>query len=158
MKHYDGKRGSFDYDDSQFKLNRQGYLIYVGKETDGAKIQIPQGITDISGMFKGSKLTTPPVIPTSVDNMTSTFENCAELHSTPDLSKLDLLTEMNSAFAGCIALKESSPIPGGVAGMLYAFKDCKSLKELPALPSTVSDYKDLIFEGCPEQKRQQAIR
>ncbi len=67
MQHYEGEFGIFDYDDTEFKvvsgdealdyvcedIGKDSILYYIGKETDGSKIKIPEGIKDCSGMFYG---------------------------------------------------------------------------------------------------------
>lgn len=98
IRRYNGPIGSFSYDTSQFAMQK-GHLIYHGKETDGSKIKIPQGVKDISNTFAGSKLVTPPVIPETV-------------------------VSMNGAFMGCTSLEKAPAIPNSVITMIDAFKDC----------------------------------
>ena len=68
-KKYDGVIGKFEYDPKECRLagtEMLANLFYVGKETDGSKIKIPEGIIDCSRMFEFSSITTPPVIPEGV--------------------------------------------------------------------------------------------
>jgi len=67
-EHYNGKLGSFDYDMSQFRIFKgksEEFLGYIGKETDGSKIQIPEGISNCHRMFWARPLTTMPQFPES---------------------------------------------------------------------------------------------
>ena len=69
MKKYDGAIGTFTYDPEQFKIyggKNFAYLRYIGKETDGTKITIPEGITNCSRMFESSDIEIPPIIPDGV--------------------------------------------------------------------------------------------
>jgi hypothetical protein len=78
MARYSGPLGTFTFDRTQFELRKQPIpatddapatetiiLKYVGAETDGRKISIPKGCTDISMMFAGTDLTTAPGSPTA---------------------------------------------------------------------------------------------
>lgn len=92
IQHCDDVIGVFDYDDTEFELNIVPFdgiipgrtiLHYIGKETDGSKIKIPEGITSIARMFVGSNLKTPPLIPNSVTNMYGAFARCESLEEAP---------------------------------------------------------------------------
>ena len=77
MKKYDGAIGKFEYDPKQFKLagtKMFANLFYIGHETDGSRIQIPEGITDCSRMFEYTQIETPPVIPEGVKICDRMFE------------------------------------------------------------------------------------
>ena len=63
LKYYKGPLGNFEYDDVEFRVFTYGVIKYIGKETDGTKIKIPEGILDCSYMFETCNLITPPVIP-----------------------------------------------------------------------------------------------
>lgn len=105
MKKYDGAIGKFEYDPKQFQIlgdKQHAILRYVGKETRGENIQIPEGITDCTRMFEGSDIETPPVIPESVKVCDRMF----------DLSKI----------------KEPPVFPAGVTSKTDATKNCWYMK------------------------------
>ena len=77
MVHYQGRIGDFWYDPNEFRfVENQTHMgglrerfAYIGNETDGRNINIPDGILDCIGMFeKNQQLETPPRIPSSVKN------------------------------------------------------------------------------------------
>ena len=57
IQHYKGKLGEFDYDDKEFKLeiDDEECLHYIGTETDGSKIKIPDGATRLIKIYKNQK-------------------------------------------------------------------------------------------------------
>ena len=69
ITHYVGELGEFNYNDREFDFDKEGYLRYIGEETDGREIKIPDGIKNCYGMFAWNEtLEYPPVIPDSVEN------------------------------------------------------------------------------------------
>ncbi len=99
LKFYDGPAGQFNYDDTQFTVSSEnGLLRYIGSETRGENINIPQGIKNISGMFENSILVTPPVIPNGVENMVRTFAGCRQLQHYPNMP--GTVVSAYEAFAG----------------------------------------------------------
>ena len=70
IKKYNGILGSFEYEDTEFKIiekDEEICLHYIGKEPDGDKIKIPEGIVDCNHMFFDcSILKKAPIIPESV--------------------------------------------------------------------------------------------
>ena len=104
MKHYEGVLGSFDYDAAQFKVTREPrsnseYLKYIGKENDGSKIVIPNGVVDAYRMFDGSSINSMPEIPASVKYGAKMFRKCT------NLNKVDTFPEnivnWKDMFEGC---------------------------------------------------------
>ena len=86
--HYEGELGIFDYDDDQFEINEREYLRYIGKETDGSKIHIPEGITNCGEMFFDYRcLQKPPVIPDGVKDCRRMFAECKNLKEAPVIPK-----------------------------------------------------------------------
>ena len=85
MKHYEGVLGNFDYDAAQFKVTREPrsnseYLKYIGKENDGSRIVIPNGVVDAYRMFDGSSINSMPEIPASVKYGAKMFRKCTNLN------------------------------------------------------------------------------
>lgn len=104
MKHYEGVLGNFDYDVAQFKVTRESrsnseYLKYIGKENDGSRIVIPNGVVDAYRMFDGSSINSMPEIPASVKYGAKMFRKCT------NLNKVDTFPEnivnWKDMFEGC---------------------------------------------------------
>ena len=78
-----GKRQTFLYDASEFEVvevQRESgdttpykTLKYVGGETDGSKIKIPNGVKTCDFMFDGINLNDAPIIPNSVEDTEGMF-------------------------------------------------------------------------------------
>ena len=188
MKHYEGKLGVFDYDDDEFELGRirqdaagvhanipevvsfgkEEFLLYKGKETDGSKVHIPEGIIDCNHMFlyghletapdipNGVKycdfmfedcksLKTAPDIPGSVNNCTCMFEGCTSLEVAPELS--DNIEDCRGMFARCESLKTASKIPDNIKDCTCMFEGCTSLETAPKIPGSVENCV-YMFYGC----------
>ena len=182
-KHYEGVLGSFDYDDRQFELRQavnpsQGdsdrgdfmFLAYIGKETEGKNILIPQGLENTAFMFAGTQIQSAPVIPDGVKRADCMFMDCHQLKE----AKLDLPSSLESTaymfancehlekgprvipgtvknadymFGSCASLQHTPQIRPGVQSMDAAFMDCKTLTDAPKLPKTVRTAKDATL-GC----------
>ncbi len=131
IQHYSGALGEFDYDTRQyaFKHNKYGYnLVYIGNETDGSKIKIPDGITSCNHMFEGTDIEIAPKIPESARKSEHMFSDCNNMHT-------------------------ATAIPGNLNNMSYMFSNCKSLKEPPMINSSIKNTYDntkheSMFEGC----------
>lgn len=75
--------GCFMYDPNEFIPLSDG-VRYIGNETDGSKIKIPDGVVDMYYTFAyNESLVTPPVIPEGVENCTGMFKNCSSLKQPP---------------------------------------------------------------------------
>ena len=182
-KHYEGVLGSFDYDDREFQLRQavdpskgeseQGdfmFLAYIGKETKGKNIMIPQGLENTSFMFADTKLESASVIPDGVKRADCMFMDCHNLKE----AKLDLPSSLESSaymfancehlekgprtipgtvknadymFGSCASLQYTPKINPGVQSMEAAFMDCKTLTEAPKIPKTVRTARDATL-GC----------
>lgn len=144
--HYEGTLGSFDYDPKQFELHivevpetqdfpagQYETLRYIGNETNGNKIHIPEGITNTSMMFMNSDITCMPKIPEGVEHADSMFSGCESLkvvnHELPKS-----LENANFMFFGCKGLEQGpAVIPGTVKNANFMFTNCDSLKNTPKL-------------------------
>ena len=123
-KKYDGAIGSFTYDPGMFKLiggKQLARLVYTGKETDGSKITIPEGVKDCSRMFQNTKIVTPPVIPEGVMNCESMFEHCLNLEKPPVIP--EGVVNCDRMFAGSM-IQEKAVFPDSVQTARNAFKSC----------------------------------
>ena len=102
---------------------------------------IPDSVTDITDAFyKCTLLITAPTIPNSVTNMSGTFMVCTSLTTAPTIP--DSVTSMNSTFAGCTSLTVAPTIPDSVTNIFTTFMDCTSLTGTITINAnpTVYDY------------------
>lgn len=130
-QHYEGFLGNFEYDEEQFQVV-DGYLRYVGKETDGSKIVVPEGVTSLAGTFANSGLVTPPVIPEGVVDCQSAFRECFQLKKAPNVP--ESVTDCTSMFYNCFRLKETAvcnPNENRVCKSMYC--GCVSLESVDNL-------------------------
>lgn len=186
VAHYSGPLGTFTFDRTQFELRKQPLpasgddpaadttiLKYIGTETDGRKISIPKGCTDISLMFSGTEITSAPRIPYGVKYAVGAFKDCdaladargnvprlpltvidssymfagcTRLRSGPDIP--GTVDAMDGMYYGCHALSRTPSIGGGVGTMDYAFADCPSLKQAPRVPKAAISARD-VTACCP---------
>lgn len=181
--HYEGDLGVFDYDPNQFVMSRvplQGedgkfrdvqVLSYRGQETDGSKIQIPEGLVNAQLMFMNSKIESAPRIPNSVRNMDCMFQNCRHL-KTFDSAIPSSVNSMSMTFGNCVRMEKGPEfVPGHVRNANYCFVNCHamtntpmmengvelaecayagchSIKDVPRMPSTLREYKNMTYD-CP---------
>lgn len=97
---YNGKFGSFSYNPDEFEI-LSDYVRYIGTETDGSKIKIPDGITKTDYMFANNQsLVTPPVIPESVKTCQCMFVGCSSLKQPPVIPDT-ISWGVSDMFAGC---------------------------------------------------------
>ena len=107
---------------------------------------IPNSVTNMSYAFSGcSSLTTAPVIPNSVTNMTSTFSGCRSLKTAPTIP--NSITNMGSTFYECTSLTAAPTIPDSVTNMETTFSECSSLTTAPVIPNSVTNMAG-TFSGC----------
>lgn len=124
IEEYVGDLGMFRYDNEVFKLyevNGVEWLYYIGKETDGSKIEIPKGIRNCMCMFGNTKIESAPRIPDGVWSCRYMFSN----------------TGITSA----------SRIPDGVIDTTGMFDNCYRLIVAPEMPDSVKQYANM-FTGC----------
>ena len=158
---YEGQLGSFEFDDREFQVRQalrpadqygedsvQHFLSYVGNETDGKNITIPNGLRDMTLMFSGTNITSAPMIPDGVEWGNCAFMDCHQLKE----AKIDLPASMHDApfmFANCEHL-ENGPrqIPGTVKNADYMFTECASMKRTPKIGHGVESLNG-TFMDCP---------
>ncbi len=176
MRHYEGKLGSFDYDDSQFRIDekeiqtlettgeqlpdgsykidngkprgvmREPYLHYIGSETDGRRINIPDGLLSAENMFEGNNnLTYGARIPSSVRSVDAMYAGCENLRAVPDFP--DGVETYDATFYGCENLREAPKLSKNGRVFLGTFTDCKFLREAPWIPENAK-LVDHVFDGC----------
>lgn len=168
---YDGSLGRFEYDDTEFQVTDSGgatYLHYVGRETDGSKIRVPEGIVDANRMFMGTGITSAPRLPEGVVRadyaymecgalvdpgvLPSTLESakwgycfCMELPVTPDFPAG--LKDMEGMFDNCPKLREAKRLPPGLENGNYCFANCPGLDGTMELPDGL-ERMDGMFLNC----------
>lgn len=179
--HYDGVLGHFDYDPMEFELvtvkaratpdlpaGEYEVLKYIGDETDGAKIKIPDGIEDASMMFMNSSITSMPKLPNSLLNADSMFAGCRSLtevkvplnrnlkeanfmfFNCPNLEVGPVvlpksLQDANFMFANCAKLSNTPELQNGIRSAEYMFGSCRSLTKTPKIPQSMQEYSGLTF-------------
>lgn len=149
-------------------------LRYVGNETDGLRINIPDGILDCKYMFCKTNLTSAPIIPDGVEACTYMFWDCKEL-VTANIIMPDTVKDCGSMFAQCpklimppvlssnaincgsmffddICLEVAPNIPASVLNCLSMFHGCSSLKIGPIFLQTETNkekvHASYMFLGC----------
>lgn len=148
--------GDIEFDPNEFSIvsdktmGGSHSLRYVGKETDGANICLPDGIKSGMFLFKDCKqLETPPEIPDSVTSTNAMFSGCEKLKTAP---KIPASTETCiGMFEGCTSLRKAPEIPDGVKYCTNMFNGCTALEEAPELPKSVVNTVGM-FEDCRSLK------
>ena len=125
---------------------RDGKYVYIGNESDGRKIHIPQ-TTTINGMFQNNKnLIYPPELPDNVEDISWAFAGCENLIKAPTIK--NGVKNANGAFSGCKNLKEGSMIPSTVETGNWMYEGCVSMKTKITKPSSLKRCID-IFKDVP---------
>jgi hypothetical protein len=139
-------KGSFDYDDTQFKIDENGMLKYIGLETDGSKINIPYGVVNLSGTFAGTNITSLPKIPDTVMDINGAFAGCKQLTSVEGLPNSIILAD--SAFENCTSITSVDfPEASCFFSLDSTFKGCDSLHTVN-LHNLGADHMTETFKGC----------
>ena len=144
IKQYKGILGEFQYDDTEF-VEKNGTLRYIGTETDGSKIKIPEGILDCSCMFKDCNIVTPPVIPAGVTNCHSMFYCCQFLKEPPVIP--EGVIHCYGMFYECVSLCKAPVVPDSVESGNYMFYKCSSLTDVSNI-SVNTSYCNMMFQDC----------
>lgn len=118
---------------------------------------IPNSVTAMTNTFRScNKLISITNIPTSVRDLNSCFHSCESFNQMVDLSNVDIDNSIVAGtltylFYGCYALTYTPILPsnyiGGIGGLKNAFQNCKALKEVPIIPSGVTELSN-CFNGC----------
>lgn len=162
--HYEGELGSFDYDPAVFQVQTASVtmedgtpssvhvLRYIGKETDGSKISIPEGLTSGHLMFANTDITSVPKLPKSLQNADSMFQNCRRLRS----ARVVFPASLSSAafmFANCGSLTDGPRmIPGTVKNANFLFAGCTQMQNTPVLGNGIQ-YGEFLFANCKSLTR-----
>lgn len=161
MIHYKGGLGDFRYNPDEFQIEQvmvepDGYgnaggpmpiLKYIGKETDGNKIKIPDGISSLTLTFADTNITSAPKIPSSVESTSYMFSNCGQLKD----ANIKIPSKVRSTaamFAGCNLLEHGPrEIPGTVEDMSAMYVGCENLQNMPKLGKGIKCM-DSSFANC----------
>lgn len=168
-KRYVGSHGDFIFDPDEFEVTamdseasefccggRSHIIRYVGNETDGSKIRIPDGLTDGTCMFMNTDITFMPKLPMSLKfgdamfmgtKLTSVYQGSVN----PVTKRTVLPPGLRSTsfmFANCRDL-EIGPmdVPPLVKNADFMFADCGRLVNTPRLSYGLR-YGDAMFAGC----------
>ena len=106
-------------------------IVYVMKDINTAILTIPEGITDIAqSAFSNQPSLKEVIIPSSIKTIgASAFANCYNLQKVT-FAKSDDYAETLAAFNTSL------------------FQNCRALKDLIGVPSTVASMGDSVFENC----------
>ena len=177
MMHHSSTLGNFVYDPSEFEVQRvevpkqvdnnglaedmkhDGYMYvlrYIGTETDGSKIHVPEGLKDMSLTFNGTNIKSAPKIPSSVEFMYGAFASCHQLE-TADILIPPSVKSGEFAVADCVNLKKGpSVIPGTIDNANYMFANCASLENTPKIGRGVKQG-ERMFMGCEKLTKEPNI-
>ena len=165
---------SFIYDPALFAVytdDAYGFIFrYIGTETDGDKIMIPNGLEDCTYMFYGSDIISAPKIPESVLITSFMFADCRHLSDAENavLSKNVLVADL--MFDGCISLTKGVDVPSNVKLCRYMYSEsgitlpvrigygvedcsgmyegCEHLRIKPMIPVTAKEASVGVTDGC----------
>lgn len=173
---YEGRLGTFTYNPEEFSLRYKyaengvfEYLWYKGHETDGSRIQIPNGIIDMSYMFEHNRyLMTPPAIPPTVKVAEYAFHDCLMLRQGASLpygierigfmyqdcramlagsTMPDTVVSAQYMYDGCISLYNPGDVSKRLENGSGLYRNCKNMRVQPEIPETIYR-KDFMFLGC----------
>lgn len=168
--HYKGELGEFDYDPEQFRIQKMNVaqtddfeggsyevLRYIGKETNGSKITIPEGIKDISEMFRGSNVVSMPKIPAGVEYANAAFMNCNKLEDSSEYPLPDTLKQTAHMFANCKNLRNGvKELPPSVEDAPCMYLDCEKLLHPTKLNEGTKDA-SYMYTGCANMREKPNI-
>lgn len=178
---HEGPLGSFTYDPNEFELQKINVpasdefeggsfmaLRYVGTETNGSNIQIPNGIKDVSYMFMNRDITSMPHLPNSAEDAYGMCAGCKSLLTADaalpkslkrsqfmfmacdNLQQGPAFVSSENAdymFAGCRAMKNTPKLANGMEHADYMFYECDGLSQQPTVPKTMRSCENMTH-GC----------
>lgn len=138
-----GKNTTFDYDDEQFEMQNPGQLHYIGDETDGSNITVPNGLIDGSNLFRETAISSPAMLPNSIEKMEATYAGCQQL-ADPGIVPPNV-TNIRMAWAHS-GIESAPELPDGVQYADFAFDHCENLQEFEKFPESLQSA-DCMFSG-----------
>lgn len=126
IQKYAGTIGNFQYDDAMFRINEDGNLKYVGSEVDGRKINVPEGLTDATGLFENVGLTHAANLPAGLKRMDRCYLGCSDMTDGGNIP--DGVESINSAYSHT-AIQVTPFMPDSVVDGDFAFDHCVDLEK-----------------------------
>lgn len=124
---------------------QEGTLVYIinqgGKYVDLSPTTLP-AITSLDFKYF-IKLVKTPIIPNSVTNLQSSFQNCTSLTTVTNFP--DSVTSLTATFKGCTSLVSVPDIPNSVTIMGQSFYGCTSLVNAPAIPVNCTNVSEAFY-------------
>ena len=145
---------AFEYDDSQFRLlDESGKLRYIGSETDGSNIQVPEGIVDGSALFKNTDIKSAPKLPDSLRDMTNMYSGCQNMTDPGFIP--EGVTNIDGAYA-YTGIRETPHMPDSINSANFAFDHCEDLERCDNFPQNMTHavcmfYGDKSLGELPER-------
>lgn len=153
----DKNLGSFFYNPYDWKIDENGLatedgmracLVYIGKEKDGNKIYIPNGIKDCSAMFKDNKsILSAPKLPESVECCDNMFDGCDNLVDASNIDFHDKVKSASHMFSGCSNMVVGPKSVVGVEKADSMFSWCEKLQNAPLISDSLTKDNGM-FERC----------
>lgn len=125
LRAYEGNLGKFEYDDAVFAISDEDTLKYIGSETNGKNINVPDGLVDGTGLFEETDIKTGANLPDSIRKMSRMYYGCANMTEAGVIP--DGVTDIDSAYA-YTKIQETPQIPDSVKNADFAFDHCNDLE------------------------------
>lgn len=148
-KEYEGKIGTFQYDNDDFNVSDEDTLKYVGKETDGNKITVPSGVVDGTGTFEGTAITSGANLPDTLKNMTRMYYGCSNM-KTPGTIPSGV-NNIDAAY-GYTGITETPDMPDSITSANFAYDHCADLEKCDSFPQMLKSA-DGMFAGDTNLKK-----
>ena len=143
VQKYTGPIGHFQYDDTMYQIDKDGHLKYIGSETDGHKIDVPDGLIDGTGLFAETGLTSGANLPDSLKVMNGMYFGCSDMTDPGRIP--DGVTSINSAYS-YTDIQKTPDLPDGIKEADFAFDHCASLEKCCNFPKAL-EAADCMFAG-----------
>lgn len=155
---YEGKFGKFEYDDTIWStgIDEEGeeFFHYEGKETNGSRIKVPDGMTNVTGLFMNTEIESQPLLPGSVKVADYCFAGCKNLKTINDLPSG--LKSGDSMYTYCVAIRKPPVLPDGLKSANYMFDGCLVLEEMANFPSALR-HAEYMYANCPNLKNRKPV-
>lgn len=139
---------SYDYFNGGWKVELHNVEDYHSRTSFGVIVESIAGadVVDVSYLFEGCvALTETPYLPSGIQNMHRTFQECTSLEKVTNIPERVL--DISSAFSYCENIKEVPDIPASVMNMDSSFYGCTSLINTPNIPEGVTSLFE-TFKNC----------
>lgn len=138
------------YSEIRFIGSCEGSALVIPSqlEVDGSYADSTSTVTTVTTLcncFMGTQLNRHVLIPSSVTNMYSTFDNCYKLNQ--NIKIPSSVTTMMYTFYNCQNFNQNIQIPNSVTNMSGTFSRCYNLNQNIQIPSSVTDM-SYTFYNC----------